>query len=382
MSKPKVLLSQIKNNITDIRSWNLKGIESCKKKIFGYIEKLPGENNWVKPLIGKSMQNYYFPSKYLHLDFNLKEYLRMQTVRFKKKEIDDSLIDLQKAINIIIENKEVVDNFLSKLSKELYFENQSLRDFYSLYLTIFPFEKDTNNLSYDDLKDLNIEYGKFRWFHFNTYDNHLRNSDGLNKGLSIYENCKENISNALDERENHKIPLKEDQKKQFLKNVHIETQIMKNKGNYKKIIFTKTRNIMPFKKIICKEQRGLDNLLTSQNDITDKIYYLDCNVNIGLDEKTEKTKKDIEQQEESKSHFYNLINENECLRKTFSIRNRFIDPLYLRRRYSYIHKLTKKKIKKEKHKTYRKHFIQHADEKKIWPDNKGLLNKMYPNPYS
>lgn len=84
MSKPKILISQIKN-VGDIKLRNLKGIESCKKKIFGYVENMPGEKNWLKPLVGKSMQNYYFPSKYLHLDFNLKEYLRMQTVRFKKK---------------------------------------------------------------------------------------------------------------------------------------------------------------------------------------------------------------------------------------------------------------------------------------------------------
>ncbi|CRG97052.1 conserved Plasmodium protein, unknown function [Plasmodium gallinaceum] len=355
MSKPKILISQIKN-ITDIKTYNLKGIESSKKKIFGYVENLPGEKNWLKPLIGKSMQNYYFPSKYLHLDFNLKEYLRMQTVRFKKKDIDDSLIKLQKCINLIIENKVLIDNFLSKISKELFLENQSLKDFYALYLTIFPYDKYSHNLSFN-ISELNIPNERFNWFNFNNENiNKFKNKQNLDhSNISTDENLKENkLHNLANTKDKNKLI---------------------NDENYKRIIFTKTKNDIQFKKIICREKKE------NEKEKEDKIYYLNCNVNLGLEEPIE-NKKEIEEKEQSKHLFYKLINENENIKKTLLIRNRFIDPLYLRRRYSYIDKLTKKKIKKEKYKTYRKHFIQHADEKKIWPDNKGLLNKIYPNPYS
>ncbi|CAD2105705.1 conserved Plasmodium protein, unknown function [Plasmodium vinckei lentum] len=384
MSKPKILISQIKN-VTDIKKWNLKGIESCKKKIFGYVQGLPGEKNWVKPLVGKSMQNYYFPSKYLHMDFNMKEYLRLQTVRFQKKEIDDSLINLQKCINLIIENKDKIDNFLSNISKEMLIENQSLKDFYFLYSSIFPSNKFKHTLTREDINDLKLENENFSWFdNINYYNDsiktQLENINNLDNNANLSGTDDIYISNETKDEGNKNTDLSSRENKNEI-NIDVNKEMWVNKRIYKNIIFTKTQGNLKFKKIILRDQhekKKADN----ENECEEKVYYLDCDVNIGLENKKEKSKKEIEEQEQSTKHLHNLLNENESLRKTFSIRNRFIDPLYLRRRYSFIDKLTKKKIKKEKYKTYRKHFIQHADEKKIWPDNKGLLNKIYPNPFS
>ncbi|SOV17067.1 conserved protein, unknown function [Plasmodium sp. gorilla clade G2] len=381
MSKPKILISQIKN-VCDIKLRNLKGIESCKKKIFGYVENMPGEKNWLKPLVGKSMQNYYFPSKYLHLDFNLKEYLRMQTVRFKKKETDESLLKLQKCINMIIENKDIIDKFLCKIPKELFIENQSLKDFYELYLTIYPSHIYKPNLLFD-IKELNLEKERFSWFFYN------KKNDGEEK--IIINDSKNN--HILNHNEGNKINKnnmelgneEKNQDKDNTKNNHMQNE---NFSNYENIIFNKTKKKIKFKKIICMDQinketnKNNTSLINNIMSNDDNIYYLDNDLNVGLEKTITNDNKTNEEIEKTKNEFYNLLNENESLKKTLSIRNRFIDPLYLRRRYSYIDKLTKKKIKKEKHKTYRKHFIQHADEKKVWPDNKGLLNKIYPNPYS
>ncbi|KEG03868.1 hypothetical protein YYE_00770 [Plasmodium vinckei vinckei] len=384
MSKPKILISQIKN-VTDIKKWNLKGIESCKKKIFGYVQGLPGEKNWVKPLVGKSMQNYYFPSKYLHMDFNMKEYLRLQTVRFQKKEIDDSLINLQKCINLIIENKDKIDNFLSNISKEMLIENQSLKDFYFLYSSIFPSNKFKHTLTREDINDLKLENENFSWFdNINYYNDsiktQLENINNLDNNTNLSGTDDINILEETKDEDNKNTDLSSHENKNEI-NIDVNKEMWVNKRIYKNIIFTKTHGNLKFKKIILRDQhekKKTDN----ENECEEKVYYLDCDVNIGLENKKEKSQKEIEEQEQSTKYLHNLLNENESLRKTFAIRNRFIDPLYLRRRYSFIDKLTKKKIKKEKYKTYRKHFIQHADEKKIWPDNKGLLNKIYPNPFS
>ncbi|VEV59335.1 conserved Plasmodium protein, unknown function [Plasmodium vinckei vinckei] len=384
MSKPKILISQIKN-VTDIKKWNLKGIESCKKKIFGYVQGLPGEKNWVKPLVGKSMQNYYFPSKYLHMDFNMKEYLRLQTVRFQKKEIDDSLINLQKCINLIIENKDKIDNFLSNISKEMLIENQSLKDFYFLYSSIVPSNKFKHTLTREDINDLKLENENFSWFdNINYYNDsiktQLENINNLDNNTNLSGTDDINILEETKDEDNKNTDLSSHENKNEI-NIDVNKEMWVNKRIYKNIIFTKTHGNLKFKKIILRDQhekKKTDN----ENECEEKVYYLDCDVNIGLENKKEKSQKEIEEQEQSTKYLHNLLNENESLRKTFAIRNRFIDPLYLRRRYSFIDKLTKKKIKKEKYKTYRKHFIQHADEKKIWPDNKGLLNKIYPNPFS
>ncbi|SPJ11613.1 conserved protein, unknown function [Plasmodium sp. DRC-Itaito] len=381
MSKPKILISQIKN-VSDIKLRNIKGIESCKKKIFGYVENMPGEKNWLKPLVGKSMQNYYFPSKYLHLDFNLKEYLRMQTVRFKKKETDESLLKLQKCINMIIENKDMIDKFLCKIPKELFIENQSLKDFYELYLTIYPSHIYKPNLLFD-IKELNLEKERFSWFF------HNKKNDGKDK-ISINDSKNNDIlyHSEGDEINKNNIEVGNEEKNQDEDNTKNNYMQNENFSNYENIIFNRTKKKIKFKKIICMDQinertnKNNTSLINNIMSNDDNIYYLDNDLNVGLEKTIPNDKKNNEEIEKSKNEFYNLLNENESLKKTLSIRNRFIDPLYLRRRYSYIDKLTKKKIKKEKHKTYRKHFIQHADEKKLWPDNKGLLNKIYPNPYS
>ncbi|EUD64911.1 hypothetical protein C922_04755 [Plasmodium inui San Antonio 1] len=411
MSKPKILICQIKS-VGDIKGWSLKGIESCRKKIFGYAGNMPGEKQWIKPLIGKSMQNYYFPSKYLHLDFNLKEYMRMQTVRFKKKETDDSLIKLQKCINLIIENKDKVEEFLAKIPKELYLENQSLKDFYSLYLTVFPDHKRQEEeksqhqeeyrheekyhhkraLSPDDLRELNLHEHKFSWFSPRGESGRETQGDKSNFGDS--PSCKQdgsesrNYVNRSRKLEEKKVILEEKEESEMAQNVCEEVTAHTN--SYDKIIFARTKGRLSFKRIILGENAPTDgdkpltrlNCGKEVNTTGQKLHYIDCDVNIGLEERQEKTQAEMEEHERSKNHFLDLLNQSEHLQNTFSIRNRFIDPLYLRRRYSFIDKLTKKKIKKEKYRTYRRHFIKHADEKEMWPDNKGLLNKVYPNPYS
>lgn len=326
--------------------------------------------------------------------------MRMQTVRFKKKEIDDSLINLQKCINLIIENKDKVENFLASIPKELYLENQSLRDFYSLYLTVFPDHKDQHEekyqhkhaLSPDDLRELNLHEHKFSWF-----SQRVNNGRGTQADKSNFEDSpfctqngseNENYLNKSGKMEKKKVTPEEQEKGEERQEACEEVTTHTN--SYDKIIFAKTKGRLSFRRIILGEkspERG-DKPLTGLNcgkevnTTVEKLHYVDCDVNIGLEERREKTKAEIEEHETSKNHFLNLLSQNEHLQNTFSIRNRFIDPLYLRRRYSFIDKLTKKKIKKEKYKTYRKHFIQHADEKEVWPDNKGLLNKVYPNPYS
>lgn len=536
MNRQKILISQIKQ-VTDIKSKNLKGIESSQQKIFGYLKNMPGEKNWIKPLMGKNLQNYYFPSKYLHLDFNLKEYLRMQTVRFNKKNIDDSLLKLQECINLIIENKKIIDDFFSKVTKELLYENQSLKDFYFLYLTIFPIDKlqtksqiqsqtksQTKTQTKSQIQSFlplslynnNSQNEHFSWFYLNknNYDTTFScTSTSIPVPISTVTNKHESISNINTTKFNiKKTIISKDTNKQneILNNEMINNEVINNEmindkkdfnpfinsdilnyyddikqnKNYKNIIFERTKNYLPFKKIICVNQN--DNIYNSkmrqdkskemeeidmeemeiekmeiekletkemkiqtkengrdknkekekdeiqkkvvENEVTkemknynknleiskktdkidkldktnkhelvnlqneflkweDKIYYLHGDVNLGLGDSIDNIEKEkvteIEKdKEDAKILFYKMINENKDLQKTLSIRNRFVDPLYLRRRYSYIDKLTKKKIKKEKQKTYRKHFIQSADEKKIWPDNKGLLNKKYPNPYS
>lgn len=55
-----------------------KRVEALKKQLFGYAKGLPGEHVWLKPLQGKDLMEYYWPSKYDLPSFHVDQYLKMQ----------------------------------------------------------------------------------------------------------------------------------------------------------------------------------------------------------------------------------------------------------------------------------------------------------------
>ena len=55
-----------------------KRAHALRQQLFGFAKGMPGEVAWLKPLKGKEMLNYYWPSKYDIPSFHLDQYLQMQ----------------------------------------------------------------------------------------------------------------------------------------------------------------------------------------------------------------------------------------------------------------------------------------------------------------
>lgn len=56
-------------------------ISSARKNLFGYACGMPGEENWVKPLEGRRMLKWYWPSKFLLPEARLSQYFQMQVLQ-------------------------------------------------------------------------------------------------------------------------------------------------------------------------------------------------------------------------------------------------------------------------------------------------------------
>lgn len=54
---------------------------SSRRNLFGDACGMPGEDNWIKPLEGRKMMRWYWPSKFLLPEVQLSQYFQMQVSR-------------------------------------------------------------------------------------------------------------------------------------------------------------------------------------------------------------------------------------------------------------------------------------------------------------
>ncbi|OEH77083.1 hypothetical protein cyc_06297 [Cyclospora cayetanensis] len=114
-----------------------KRVHALRKQLFGYARGMPGEAAWLKPLQGKEMKEYYWPSKYDLPSFNMEQYLQMQALRYAPKPTHPSLLSLSRLMALLTERKKTVRHLLSQLDAELLRENPTLQDLYALYKSLF-----------------------------------------------------------------------------------------------------------------------------------------------------------------------------------------------------------------------------------------------------
>lgn len=65
---------------------------ALRQQLFGYAKGLPGENAWLKPLKGKEMMEYYWPSKYDLPSFHMEQYFEMQVRVWGLRELIWSVV--------------------------------------------------------------------------------------------------------------------------------------------------------------------------------------------------------------------------------------------------------------------------------------------------
>eukprot|EP00921_Rhytidocystis_pertsovi_P011471 GHVQ01018530.1.p1 GENE.GHVQ01018530.1~~GHVQ01018530.1.p1 ORF type:complete len:110 (+),score=1.98 GHVQ01018530.1:44-373(+) len=76
-----------------------------------------------------------------------------------------------------------------------------------------------------------------------------------------------------------------------------------------------------------------------------------------------------------------LLTHDGSLAKHFKTRRRFFEPLFRRRRLAYLERLSSGRVKNAKKLLYKQYFVDHPDQKELWPDNKGSCSIKWPSPY-
>ncbi|CDJ58546.1 hypothetical protein, conserved [Eimeria maxima] len=131
-----------------------KRMHAIKEQLFGYAKGKTGEISWLKPLKGKELLNYYWPSKYDLPDFQMEQYLQMQALRYAPKKTHPSLTSLAGLIHLLIKKKKIIQTLMQQLDKPLIHENPTLQDLLALYRSLF---------SDDPLKKIYPEEKSWRW---------------------------------------------------------------------------------------------------------------------------------------------------------------------------------------------------------------------------
>jgi len=110
----------------------------------------------------------------------------------------------------------------------------------------------------------------------------------------------------------------------------------------------------------------LSNIIMSNNTTADSR----CNNNT-IGEASTTTKLDI------------ALEKNKQLKEYFNKRHRFFDPLFRRRRLSYIDKIARNKLRKPKtRKLLGRTYFVHPDSREEFPDNFGSITVKWPSPFS
>ncbi|ORM42287.1 uncharacterized protein BXIN_1101 [Babesia sp. Xinjiang] len=93
---------------------------------------MPGEEEWSKPLRGRSRNRWYFPSKYLHMDFSPRHYLAMQLRRLEAKTNHQSIKDLWDTVKLFQDRKDSIETFLKDVDVKTFRKSTVLQDAHDL----------------------------------------------------------------------------------------------------------------------------------------------------------------------------------------------------------------------------------------------------------
>ncbi|CDJ37315.1 hypothetical protein ETH_00032930 [Eimeria tenella] len=104
---------------------------ALQQQLFGFAKGLPGESAWLKPLKGKEMKEYYWPSKYDLPSFSVQQYFEMQALRYAPKQTHPSLLGLSRLLLLMTQKQQQIKKLLQQLDAELLAENPTLQDLHA-----------------------------------------------------------------------------------------------------------------------------------------------------------------------------------------------------------------------------------------------------------
>ncbi|CBZ49787.1 conserved hypothetical protein [Neospora caninum Liverpool] len=394
-------------------------VADAKRKIFGYACGMPGEEQWVKPLQGRQMMKWYWPSKYMLQDVQMAQYFQMQAMRFAPRPAHVSLTKLSATMEECWQKRDAVRAFFRSVDEKVIRENPTLQDLYGLYRT----------LCIDDPLQSPIDPAMWRnpgftWQHTSA-DNRNALSPTNKKDQSDLSDdtvaARRSEEKATDMRQHPPANVNNDvadllfsrtEQSHAMRNVCAASpQLHGGKSNRLRDRFhngaregeTGEEGSLeePKSLVLDTEARGKavarrrtqECLLAlsalaetgvgqSASEGMQQPAVLRINVGLGDRESVQDTAAFRRKQEQSRRTLEAALDRDEQLARYHSAKHRFFDPLFRRKRLSFLDRFARERIKGEKARQLGAQlYVKHPDQKPVWPDNKGLLTRKWPSPF-
>eukprot|EP00927_Polykrikos_kofoidii_P061135 TRINITY_DN56007_c0_g1_i1.p1 TRINITY_DN56007_c0_g1~~TRINITY_DN56007_c0_g1_i1.p1 ORF type:complete len:335 (-),score=50.57 TRINITY_DN56007_c0_g1_i1:187-1191(-) len=303
----------------DLRGLRDLNVQEAQERVFGQKKLMPGDRYFRKPLEGKKLMRWYFPSKFNLQDFRVDEYFEMQGERFSPRKPHPSLSALQKAVKGVSWYREELRTFFLQMDEATFRANPSLQDLYSVFRLVHP----------DKVLIFEVCEKIFR-----------EHSPLFHKPSSVQT---EDLC-------------------QFF--VRIEAKLDERGRDELRARIKVSQSDAEIREILLKEERL--HVVPSFNSPT-----------VAGDSS------EVDSPDEwSRFELHEPRNKSEMadLEKYLGIRHRFVDPMYRRRRLKWLERqmAEKNKPKEVQHNSY---YATHADDSEMWPTNKGSVTVKWPGLY-
>ncbi|KFG30611.1 hypothetical protein TGRUB_207800 [Toxoplasma gondii RUB] len=400
-------------------SMRKSAVADARKKIFGYACGMPGEEQWVRPLQGRQMMKWYWPSKYMLQDVQMAQYFQMQAMRFAPRPAHVSLTTLSATMEQCWKKRDAVRAFFQSIDEKVLRENPTLQDLYGLYRTLCP----------DDPLRTPVDPALWRnpgftWQHtadqriVSSSTNREQQGDPSEPEMATRRVAQEQ---ATHKRHNSPANINDDvaallfsrtEQSGAIRNVCAASPYLHGgKNNRSRDRFHNGAREadsseedsleQPKSLILDTESRGTalsrsrtqecllalsalaeNGLGQSASELIQQPVVLRVDIGLGDREPVQDTTAFRKKQEQSRRTLQAALDHDERLARYHGAKHRFFDPLFRRRRLSFLDRFARERIKGEKARQLGAQlYVKHPDQKPVWPDNKGLLTRKWPSPF-
>eukprot|EP00930_Biecheleria_cincta_P082549 TRINITY_DN72262_c0_g1_i1.p1 TRINITY_DN72262_c0_g1~~TRINITY_DN72262_c0_g1_i1.p1 ORF type:complete len:465 (+),score=86.05 TRINITY_DN72262_c0_g1_i1:52-1446(+) len=130
--------SRVVPKYSDLRELKQEQIAVARERVFGPQDNMPGDRQFHKRLEGRKLMRWYFPSKYNLQDFRTDDYFEMQAERFAPREEHQSIPQLVKMLQQIVNHREELRAFFKTMDEATFLSNSTLQDLYGLFRLLDP----------------------------------------------------------------------------------------------------------------------------------------------------------------------------------------------------------------------------------------------------
>jgi len=360
-------------------------IRTARETLFGVAGTKAGDRHLLRPLDGNYIRGWYYPSRFGMQDFSISEYYEMQAERFAPRQEHRAMKGIEKASWRAVRSEAKIRTFLSSLSEEQMKDHPTMRDLRELSelapevlglsgATALPSGLDDETAS----QTVVIDEGFSQWRdveeiaalmkavkdsgkigNFQKLYNEVAAADSLEQARKIISTAMLNSGFEIPwARRTVEVSLA-DAAPSAAHSAEAPVAAPASVGT-----------ISPSDYRDFEEDEDTEVVAAPKRGRAHRAI----NLRIDMAQQTpasqkamEAAQKDLERIREQRNHYT-------------SLRHRYVDPLFRRRRLKWLERL-ERRLHKEIEIKQNSYFIKHPDEQEQWPVNKGSTWIRWPSPY-